>query len=139
MGGGLALVEEEGIEIYAYNMPQTEKDIADLIKDLGQHSRHCWIENVHAFPKQAVPNFKLGRNFGTCLGALAALNISHELVRPRDWQKIVGVTPKKRTESKTKFKNQIKGIAQRLFPTVKVTLKTADAILIAEACRRTHP
>ena len=46
-------------------------------------------------------------------------------------------TPSK-TESKTEWKNRLKGMAQQLYPDLKVTLATADALLIATYCKRKH-
>lgn len=39
-------------------------------------------------------------------------------------------------ETRDAFKNRLKAKAQQLFPQAKVTLATADAILLAEYCRR---
>ena len=44
--------------------------------------------------------------------------------------------PRLKEESKSQWKNRLKAKAQQLFPKLKITLKTADAILIAEYCRR---
>ena len=68
--------------------------------------------------------------------ALIAAGIPFEEVIPRTWQKGVGITPRGKGETKTRFKNRLKAKASQLFPKVNVTLATADALLIAEFCRR---
>lgn len=81
--------------------------------------------------------FNFGQNFGGILWALAALEISTEQILPRDWLRIVGVPGKKKKENQTQWKNRLKARAQELYPKASgITLKTSDALLIAEACRR---
>ena len=64
--------------------------------------------------------------------ALYALEIPTTKVTPAKWMKHysnqVGTS---KGLSKTEWKNKLKGLAQMLYPSVKVTLNTADAILIA--------
>lgn len=57
---------------------------------------------------------------------------------PKRWQQGLGIEPRIREETDTVWKNRLKAVAQGLFPDVKVTLWNADAILIAEYCRRVH-
>lgn len=80
--------------------------------------------------------FKFGLSAGKLLGYLVALNIPYEMVTPRTWQKALGISARKRTESKVQFKNRLKQHAERLFPGVCITLATCDALLIAEYCHR---
>ena len=54
----------------------------------------------------------------------------------RTWQKGLSIQPKRKEESKTQFKNRQKGLAQQMHPDIKVTLATADAILIAEYLKK---
>lgn len=87
--------------------------------------------------------FKFGRQHGLAEMALAAAGLPHDLVQPQVWQKALGV-PRRRKgkgkagETKAQFKNRLKALAQRLFPGAEVTLKTCDALLIAEYARRKH-
>jgi len=80
--------------------------------------------------------FKFGVSTGKLIGFLVAAGVPFETVTPRTWQKSLGITSRKRTESKSQFKRRLRERAERLFPSVKVTLATADALLIAEWCRR---
>jgi hypothetical protein len=90
----------------------------------------CWIEQVHAMPGQGVTSmFSFGRNFGFWTGAVMALKIPLRTVTPQLWQKgIPGRAGKKGAELKRYLKNE----ASRRFPHIKVTLATADALLIAD-------
>ena len=104
--------------------------------------------------------FKFGMSYGGLRMALVAAGIPFDEVTPQTWQKGLGIAPRRphtktrevqikkgknkgkwRTEryggeTDTEFKNRLKAKAQQLFPTVKVTLAVADALLIAEYCRR---
>jgi crossover junction endodeoxyribonuclease RuvC len=74
--------------------------------------------------------FRFGRNFGFILGVFAALKIPVELVRPQKWQKALSLGTSAAHASKTAWKNHLKAEAQRRFPDQKVTLATADALLL---------
>ena len=64
--------------------------------------------------------------------ALYALGVKTVKVTPQKWQKYYSNTLGKSTGlSKNEWKNKLKGLAQQMFPHLKVTLNTADAILIA--------
>ena len=53
-------------------------------------------------------------------------------MRPQDWQKGFGLGTASACASKRIWKNKLKAEAQRRFPHLNVTLKTADALLILE-------
>ncbi len=137
--GGTARIAD-GFRAEAYPMPATERDVWEMIQSLQETSfgrAIAIIEKVHAMPKQGVSStFKFGTGYGGLRMALIAAGIPFDEVTPRTWQKALGVVARKKTETITQFKNRLKAKAQQLFPSVKVTLKTADALLIAEYCRR---
>ena len=54
------------------------------------------------------------------------------LVRPQVWQKGFGLGTASACAKKSEWKNKLKGEAQRRFPELRVTLGTADALLIGE-------
>ena len=70
--------------------------------------------------------------------ALYAAGIPAEDCPPQRWQKSLDIPPKRDGEGRTSWKNRLKVHAQRLFPRVKVTLATSDALLLAEYGRRRY-
>lgn len=132
-GGGMAILEDEIFDpiVYAFkNM--TEADIADaVIKHLKITDSFAMLESVHAMPGQGVCSmFSFGQSYGFLRGVLSARLISFELITPQKWQKDMNC----RTKGD---KNVSKAAAQRLFPSVKCTHSIADALLLAEYCKRT--
>jgi Holliday junction resolvasome RuvABC endonuclease subunit len=68
--------------------------------------------------------FTFGNGFGHLEMALTAAGIPFERVSPQRWQKALGCLTKG-------DKNVSKRRAQELFPSMKITHATADALLIA--------
>lgn len=145
--GGLVIIHDGSYGISstpmthaeAMPMPATERDIWDWFEGLDPQQTVAVIEKVHSMPKQGVAStFKFGMGYGGLRMALIAAGIPFEDVTPRVWQKALSILSRKVTETKTQFKNRLKAKAQQLFPSIKVTLKTADALLIAEYCKRKH-
>ena len=142
MSGGLAFICGSTVDVYA--MPATERDIWDAIYDvLASHpdtERFAVIERVGGFiqgnPSPGSAMFRFGTSYGGLRMALIGNDVPFDDVPPQKWQKFLGVTPRRKDESKTAFKNRLKSRAQALFPQIKVTLATADALLLAEYCRR---
>lgn len=137
--GGLASVYENGLA-GAIKMPSTEHDIAHWFKDIKREGlAFTLIEKAQSFPGQGVSStFKYGCNYGFLRACLISNDIPFEEISPRKWQSITGCGKKAKNQSKREWKNQLRGRAQQLFPLAKPTLATADALLIAEACRRIH-
>ena len=78
--------------------------------------------------------FKFGEGYGFIQGLLVAYRIPLHLVRPQTWQQGI---PGLKGNEKPQRKRAIKEHASRLFPFTKgITLKTADALCIAEWGRR---
>jgi hypothetical protein len=82
--------------------------------------------------------FTFGQSYGSLLMALTAAGIPFETVTPQRWQRALLIPPRKKKTGETRaaFKNRLKAKAQALFPQLRVTLATADSLLIAEYCRR---
>ncbi len=77
--------------------------------------------------------------YGNYMQVRAALTAGHtpfDAVTPQKWQKGLNLRTRAKGEEKRDWKNYLKGEAQRLFPSQKVTLAIADALLLAEYCRR---
>lgn len=91
-----------------------------------------WRETVLA---STVHLFGSYRDLRTMLVCAA---IPFEDCPPKRWQNGLHVPPKDKGDSDSVWKNKLKSKALSLFPHVKVTLWNADAILIAEWCRRSY-
>ena len=131
--GGIAVVD--GTEVTAMPMPETAKDVLETFREIGTAD---WVvlEKVGAMPGDGgVAMFTFGKGVGHLEMALLACGLRFVEVTPAKWMGEMGMR-KKGGESRPQFKNRLKGLAQQLYPTVKVTLKTADALLLAEWGRR---
>lgn len=110
-------------------LSETEHDVARWLEEHSDES-FAILEQVSAMPKQGVSStFKFGTSYGFLRGLLVAFAIPFETVTPVKWQ----------TAMKCRSggdKNVTKGAAQRLFPVLKITHANADAILLAEFCKR---
>lgn len=95
------------------------------------------LEHVGGIPGQSAPAaFNFGDNFGFIRGVVAACGLPYELVRPQKWKKEFSCTSDKNTSIE---------VAKRLFPqaNLKRTERCkkdddglAEALLLAEYCRR---
>ena len=140
--GGIAVLRTSIVSI---GMPKTETDLWSHIKEwanLPKMTVFAVLEQVGGYvggagqPGSAM--FKFGQSYGSIRMALIAAGIPFETVTPQVWQKKLGIPPrnKKKNETKSAFKNRLKAKAAQLFPDEKITLQTADALLISEYCRR---
>lgn len=127
--GAIAFVLCDGSQVWKMeHAKSTEHDLAAFLASFDDAV--AYIEQVHAMPKQGVSStFKFGRSYGFMIGLLTAHKIPFREVTPRKWQSELGCLSKG-------DKNVTKAAAQRLFPDIKVTHANADALLIAEYCRR---
>lgn len=138
--GGIALLDPEGAIVDVTPMPETPADIAAYFEEFAPRIRMATIESVHSFPGQSANSmFKFGWNAGLLHMALIAMKIPFEFALPGKWQQPLGcivVGRKGPNDHYADKKRFIKARIQELFPQQKVTLKTCDAIGIAEFCRR---
>ena len=126
--GAIAVLRGSMIE--TYKLSNTEADIAEWLRQWCKPMTFAAIERVHSMPRQGVASsFKFGRNYGFLRGLLIALKVPFEEVTPQKWQREMGCLSKG-------DKNVTKSKAQQLFPSMKITHANADALLIAEWCRR---
>jgi hypothetical protein len=151
MHGGIALNCEGTLLVW--KMPQTDDDLVNLIEDIqvSYGIDFCVLEEVGARPTQiSGPNgsmvnvqgvtqtWNFAQNYGVIRGVLAALKVKRQYVRPQNWQKLLGIPPRRKDpkETQTEWKNRLRAKAQELFPGVKIILEVADAALISEVARR---
>lgn len=128
--GGIAIVC--GLGVSSWKMPETERDIYELIESLKVWSGDlstAVIERVHSMPRQGVAStFKFGVGYGGLRMALIASGIPWHEVTPQRWQRDMSCLTKG-------DKNVSKRKAQQLFPSHKITHANADALLLAEWLR----
>lgn len=140
--GAIAVLDERvtstplGIMTFALKN-KTERELLDFLE--------AWrcvgitygaLEHVWSTPGQGGA-FAFGRNVGWLQMALTATRVPFDLVLPRAWQKALDVRYKPGATD-TEKKNITKRRAQQLFPQLTITHAIADALLIAEHCRRLH-
>ena len=135
--GAICSVDVYGNPEVITKASETNRDMWKAISDIAiVHKCRAVIEQVSAMPNQGVAStFRFGESFGVLLGLLTAAEIPFERVRPSLWCKEFGLK-RKQGESGTEWKNRHKQLAQELFPGIATTHAIADALLIAEYCRR---
>lgn len=128
--GGIGFISQDGTA-WAHKMPETDRDLLDLLGSCAEWDRQAVLEQVNSMPGQGVVSvWTFGLGYGALGMALVASDIPFQRVRPQMWQKALGcMTGGDKNVSKRK--------AQELFPLLKITHATADALLLAEYCRRT--
>ncbi len=152
IGGGIVVFH--GAEVKTYKMPTTERDLWDLVKswaDVGKSNGGCRavIEQIDPRPTKWFDGQKWQGSIlkSTCLlygnylqlrGMLVAAGIPFQECPPARWQKTLDIPGKKKGEADNKWKNRLKARAQQTHPELTVTLAVADAILIAEYCRKVN-
>jgi hypothetical protein len=114
-------------------MPNTLQDLWELLRDIASEGEcHAYLEQVSASPQMGVVSaFTFGNGFGHLEMALTAAGIPFTRIRPQVWQKELGCLTKG-------DKNVTKRKAQELFPSMKITHATADALLIAHYGTKQH-
>lgn len=142
--GGIAWVSPDNA--MAWKMPETETDRWDLVFDLAGKCDRAVIERVQATPGDgerkmgATSAFSFGGSYHSLrmilVGAGRLKGTPWESVAPTVWQRPFSLPTKKAAGSKTAKKNAHKARAQELFPALRITHATADALLIAEWLRR---
>lgn len=136
--GAIAWIDGDGRVDAAALADMTDHDLFGLLTEIRINAPDvvAHIEKVGARPGQGVSStFKFGASFGSLKMALAAAGIPFEEVLPLKWQQQLGCKASKGC-SYSERKHHLKAAAQRLFPNVDISSSTADALLIAEHCRR---
>lgn len=133
IGGGAVLLDVAKRDVVAVAPWMSQSKFVETVRQCIEVAEGlplcCYLEAVHAMPKQGVVSvWTFAENFGFIKGVLASLGVSLRLVTPQKWQAAIGAV---RGDSKTSRKNNLKDFATRMYPAHKPTLKTADAFLIA--------
>lgn len=146
LSGGIAFVADRADWTpQTFKMPATERDLLDVFERVAPRGAsvvdcHAVIERVNPGVFGALKSggrmgvvsaFTFGKGYGALLMALTAARIPFDQVTPLKWQQALQC----QTHGD---KNISKRRAQQLFPSLKITHATADALLLAEFCRRTR-
>ena len=130
-GGGIAVITDETVQVH--NCPRTVDGMAHLIgmclTDVAAYRTKVFLEKVWAFPTDGrVGSFTFGCNYGQWQGILSTHEIDPVFVTPKEWQSHFEI---KKGLPKPIRKKLLKQMAiDRCPETKKITLKTADALLI---------
>ena len=141
VSGGIAFsLGEKKESAVAMGMPATDRDIIDELRLICEYDDKivAIIEDVPKYVGNNVPGssiFPLAYNVGFVRAALMTMNVPVILVKPQDWQKHFRLGTKKDAGSTTAWKNKLKAEAQRRYPHLRVSLKTADSLLILAFAR----
>lgn len=136
--GGIAWRYTTG-SIIAIKAPDTDASYVAAIREiqfgaqLEQSQLVAYVERVGGFVGREQPGsamFKFGFGCGVIEGALRALLIPTIYVRPQAWTKHFSLGTAASCATKTIWKSKLKAEAERRYPHLKVTLSTADALLI---------
>jgi hypothetical protein len=152
-GGVAVITPDRKVTLHPFAGMQSVTDQWKFFNNLGKEIKrhengvlaHASLELVTGYapgtgnrtaPGSAMFNF--GKVYGWVEALLVASGIAFSRVTPGQWMRKLSIPPRKKHWSKTQWKNHLKGIAQERFPWLKVTHATADALLIAEALRRSR-
>ena len=147
--GAIAIINQDN-SIKIHDMPLTPEDRIDgaLLCNVLESTHldsFCYIERSQAMPGQGIVSmFKYGVTYGIILAALQISTMAFQEIQPQKWKKEFNLIKKEKEESVN--------VAIQLFPEYKDLFQRAnkhdpdkyiylhgraDAILIAEYCRRT--
>lgn len=132
--GGYALLGADGTVIVCEALPDTDAELWEAMQGLAalrDTQILACLERVGASPQMGrVSIWTFARQVGAIQMALLAARIRYWEVAPARWQRALGCLSRGN-------KRRTLEAAQRLFPETRVTLATADALLLAEFARRT--
>lgn len=159
-GGGLAALTKTNVHLESWwgmtvpNIWTTIKEWSESALFRDDRSIYAILEKVGGYISPSSPENSAGggdkvksppqlasrmgvlcQSFGQLQMALIASGIPHEEVHPKKWQKEFSLSRHK-GEPNAQWKGRIRQKAQQLFPHMKISLATADALLMAEWCRR---
>lgn len=125
--------------------PMTDQDLYAFLvwlREVWPDDIFAILEKVHSSPQMGVKSaFSFGGSYRALRMAVRAAGIPFEEARPQEWKKEFGlIVPKKKGLTGPQKKALDRAKAQDLFPGERRwTNDLADAILIAEYCRRLKP
>ena len=144
--GGLAAITQDQLLDLQSLKDMTLTDIWEWLTDRPKgyelNDVYAIIEQVQGYvgtEHLGTQMFTFGYSAGSLEAFLVAAGITYSRFSPQAWQSYLSL---KKTDAErglkngdTLWKNRLKLKAQALYPEYKITLDTADALLIAEFCK----
>lgn len=108
VSGGIAMLDDTGFCLRAFGMPDTERDLWESVRDMGDRRAVALVEQLGGMPRDKDGKARqspttmttMGRNYGSLRMALVAAGIPFDEVLPRKWQAEFGLLSRP-GESKT--------------------------------------
>ena len=140
VSGGLAAVDDYGAVVMSAPLRDMSRaDVLDFLRECKAYDKTlAFLERVGVMPGEGpVGAFTFGRNAERVEFALEVVGIPFDIVPPKVWQIMVGLQYPPKAK-KVEKKNLGKQRAELLYEGQQLTIThaLADAMLIAEACRR---
>lgn len=140
--GGIAVWNANWSEIEVFKMPENVRDMNLLFTELVNMTDKAFVILEKVQMQQGdVKNIgrmfrlqKLFANYEQIRVVLSIVGLPFIEVKPNEWQKYLRLA--KKGEEYADRKRRLKEAALNLYPTVKVTLWNADALLLLEFGRR---
>lgn len=138
--GGLSILSSDNNIKRSWDF---EKETNKSIKQALAQIRHYRVYNIHLedvkpFPLASKSSIaKMMEQKGLLQGLLIGLELGFELTSAKVWQKHFSMA-KKKGETQNSWKKRLKDLAERLEPTMKITLDNADSVLIALYAKQTY-
>ena len=137
--GGITVIDGQDGTMETVKCPERTIDMAIMFHSfVGDEPNKVKLlmEKVWARPNNAVRSaFTYGVNYGQWLGIAAAAEIPMYTVIPSKWMTSIGC---KKGMEYAERKKWLKAKAQKLYTNTRVTLNTADSILIGHYAKETY-
>lgn len=138
--GSLCVLKNKKIHklIVFKNVKSYVEEIKKARDEYSKHRLAIYVEKVHSMHRQGVKSmFSFGQRLGEIIGMLETLDVSYNLVTPKEWQKILFMkyNCKKKEDVKLSIGEFIYNIFKKdvnlLKRTGKINTDLTDSIAIA--------
>ena len=132
--GAISVITSTG-ELGVLPMPLCPKALSDILSDIRVNLgiKHAYIESLVKFigyPQPSSAMAQYGYNTGLVNGILVANRYAVVQIPPRTWMPFYTEQLAKDLGRKA-WKIHLASIARKLYPSVKISIPTADSVLIA--------
>ena len=134
--GAVAVLDWDGSIVELHKMPETDRDVVELVRQKMNKASHLFIEQIPKFAgenRSAAFMAVLYGNYKLVCGA-ALMHGGSELVELSllRWMNLT-VEQSQRSRERSARKRQLLETAKKIWPRTRFTLQTCDAPLIARA------